>query len=65
MDQLKTVAWAEEQVKTSWALKWTETYRPVPRIWSSQPVQHFVNHIDRMGLRKPGEPSPSPERQDA
>ena len=67
MEQVKTVAWAEEQVKTSWALKWSETYRPVPRIWSSRPVQHFVNYIERMGLRKPGEPSQSPagEEDDA
>lgn len=64
MEQLKTVAWADEQAKTSWALKWSETYRPVPRIWSSRPVQHFVNHIDRMGLRKPGGPSTAPERDD-
>ena len=67
MEHVKTVAWAEEQVKASWALKWSETYRPVPRIWSSRPVQHFVNYIERMGLRKPGEPSQSPagEEDDA
>ena len=59
MEQVKTVAWAEEQVKVSWSLKWSETYRPVPRIWSSRPVQHFVNYIERMGLRKPGQPSQS------
>ena len=64
MEQLKTFAWAEEQVKTSWALKWSETYRPVPRIWSSRPVQHFVNYIDRMGLQKPGEPSQTPATKD-
>jgi uncharacterized membrane protein required for colicin V production len=60
MEHVKAVPLAEEQVKTSWALKWSETYRPVPRIWSSRPVQHFVNYIERMGLRKPGEPSQSP-----
>ncbi len=67
MEHVKTVAWAEEQVKASWSLKWSETYRPVPTIWSSRPVQHFVNYIERMGLHKPGEPSQSPagEEDDA
>ena len=60
MEPIKTVTWAEEQVKTSWALQWSEAYQPVPRIWSSRPVRHFVNHIERMGLRKPGERSQSP-----
>jgi uncharacterized membrane protein required for colicin V production len=60
MEHLKMVAWTQEQVKDSWSLKWSETYRPVPRIWSSRPVQHFVNYVDRMGLHKPGEPSNSP-----
>ena len=64
MEPLKAVAWAEDQVKSSWACKWSETYRPVPRIWSSRPVQHFVNRIERMGLQKPGEPSQSPADQD-
>jgi uncharacterized membrane protein required for colicin V production len=59
MEHVKTVAWAEEQVKVSWSLKWSETYQPVPKIWSSRPVQHFVNYIERMGLRKPGQPSQS------
>jgi uncharacterized membrane protein required for colicin V production len=64
MDQLKAVAWAEDQVKTSWAFKWSETYRPVPRIWSSRPVQHFVNYIDRMGLHEAGESSTAPPSKD-
>jgi uncharacterized membrane protein required for colicin V production len=60
LEQVKSVAWADEQVKVSWALKWSETYRPVPRLWSSRPVQHFVNYVERMGLRRPGDPSQSP-----
>ena len=64
MPYVKMVPWAEEQVKTSWSLKWSETYRPVPKIWTSIPVQHFVNYVDRMGLRKPGEPSQSPAGQE-
>jgi uncharacterized membrane protein required for colicin V production len=65
MEQVKTVAWAEEQVQSSWALKWTDTYQPVPRIWSSRPVQHFVNYVEQMGLRKPGQPSQSPADDEA
>ena len=33
---IETVPWAAEQVKTSLAVHWTETYQPVPRIWSSR-----------------------------
>jgi uncharacterized membrane protein required for colicin V production len=65
MEQLKAVAWADEQVKNSWAIKWSETYRPVPRIWSSRPVQQFVNYIERMGLQKPDQPSQSPATENA
>jgi uncharacterized membrane protein required for colicin V production len=60
MEPIKAVPWAEEQVKTSWAAKWDDEYHPVPRIWSSPPVRHLVNYVERMGLRKPGEPSQSP-----
>jgi uncharacterized membrane protein required for colicin V production len=60
LDQIKTISWADEQVKASWALKWSEAYRPVPRIWASPPVRNFVNYVERMGLRKPGEPSQVP-----
>jgi uncharacterized membrane protein required for colicin V production len=60
LDQIKTVSWAEGQVKTSWALQWNEAYQPVPKIWSSPPVRHFVNYVERMGLRKPGEPPEAP-----
>jgi uncharacterized membrane protein required for colicin V production len=34
LEQAKNVSWAEEQAKTSWALKWNEAYRPAHRIWS-------------------------------
>jgi uncharacterized membrane protein required for colicin V production len=60
-EQVKAVSWAEEQVKTSWGLRWNETYKPVPKIWSSRPVQHFVNHIERMGIRKPEDLTPPEE----
>jgi uncharacterized membrane protein required for colicin V production len=59
LEQLKSVPWAEEQAKASWALQWSATYQPVPRLWSSRPVRHFVDHITRMGLQRPGESSQS------
>jgi uncharacterized membrane protein required for colicin V production len=43
--------WAERQLTGSYALLWTETYRPIPRIWSIAPVRQFVEHIQRNGLR--------------
>jgi uncharacterized membrane protein required for colicin V production len=64
-EPIKTVPWAEEQVKTSWAAQWNEEYHPVPRIWSSPPVRHFVNYVERMGLRKASEPSQSPSGEAA
>jgi uncharacterized membrane protein required for colicin V production len=60
MQPIKQLPWAEEQVKSSWAAKWSEQYRPVPRIWSSRPVRQFVSYVERMGLQRPGEPSQSP-----
>ena len=59
-EPMQTVPWAQEQVKASWAIRWNETYQPVPKIWSSRPVRHFVDHIQRMGLQRPGEGSQSP-----
>jgi hypothetical protein len=43
--------WAERQLTGSYALLWTETYRPIPRIWSTPAVRQFVEHIQRNGLR--------------
>jgi uncharacterized membrane protein required for colicin V production len=60
LDWVKTIPWAEEQVKTSTALKWSDEYQPVPKIWSSVPVQHFVNHIRTMGLQTPDPGSAKP-----
>jgi uncharacterized membrane protein required for colicin V production len=64
MDQVKTVSWGEDQVKSSWALKWNETYQPAHRIWVSRPVRHFIDHIQRMGLHRPGDPSDTPAGDD-
>jgi uncharacterized membrane protein required for colicin V production len=60
LEQAKNVSWAEEQAKTSWALKWNEAYQPAHRIWTSRPVRHLVEHVQRMGIRKPGEVGEDP-----
>ncbi len=48
--RLKGVSWVDDQVRTSQALKWNTAYQPASRIWTSTPVQHFVQHVQRMGL---------------
>ncbi len=55
LKQIATIAWADEQVKSSWALRWNAEYQPAAKVWSSVPVQHFVNHIQLMGLQHPAE----------
>jgi uncharacterized membrane protein required for colicin V production len=50
MDQIETIPWADQQVKSSLALLWNGQYRPAARIWSSVPVRHFIGHVQRMGL---------------
>jgi uncharacterized membrane protein required for colicin V production len=43
--------WAQRQLVGSHALSWTATYRPIPRLWATEPVQQFVAHIQLNGLR--------------
>jgi uncharacterized membrane protein required for colicin V production len=57
LNEIKTVTWADEQAKASWALRLNEQYQPVPKIWSSRPVRDFVNHIQRMGIQGPSDGS--------
>jgi uncharacterized membrane protein required for colicin V production len=64
LDQVKSVPWAEDQAKASWALQLSADYQPVSKLWSSRPVKHFVSHINRMGLQRPGESSQWPVGQD-
>jgi uncharacterized membrane protein required for colicin V production len=52
---LKNIPRAEQQVATSKALALHKQYRPVDRIWSAPPVQHFVKTVQRMGLKSPSE----------
>jgi uncharacterized membrane protein required for colicin V production len=48
--QLVQVTWAEDQKRESFAWSWNEQYHPAARIWSAPPVQHFVQHVQKMGL---------------
>jgi uncharacterized membrane protein required for colicin V production len=59
-DRVKSIAWAQEQVSSSFAVRWNEQYQPATKIWSSPPVQHFVDHVQRMGLSTPGSSTASP-----
>jgi uncharacterized membrane protein required for colicin V production len=55
IDKVKTIPWADEQVRTSQALQWNERYQPAQRIWAMTPVQHFVGRIQQRGLLTPSE----------
>jgi len=59
LTHIQSISWAEEQAKSSRALQWNEQYQPVVRIWRSQPVSDFVNHIQRMGLQNPAQAVPA------
>ncbi len=48
--RVKGVDWAEEQATGSYALKWEGDYHPASKVWGSQPVQHFVAEVKRMGM---------------
>jgi uncharacterized membrane protein required for colicin V production len=50
---LKGVDWAQEQSKGSYALEWNTRYQPAEKVWTSQPVQHYVAQVKRMGLMQP------------
>jgi uncharacterized membrane protein required for colicin V production len=60
LTHLKNIQWVDEQAKSSEVLRWSDRYRPVPRIWSSPPVQHYVNHVRKRGLYAPAEPPAEP-----
>lgn len=62
--QIETIDWARKQAQSSQALAWNEKYHPASRIWHSVPVQHFVNHIQRMGIDEPADSAPQGHRED-
>lgn len=50
---VKKVPWADRQAEGSRVLQWNARYQPVTKVWTSRPVQHFVNQIQRMGIQPP------------
>ncbi len=63
--QLATITWADQQVKTSMALRWNEQFQPATKIWTAPPVQHFVGRIQRMGLQDPADENGKPDEPGA
>jgi uncharacterized membrane protein required for colicin V production len=47
------IDWARGQTKESYAWEWGEKYQPAQKIWTSQPVQLFVAHVQKYGLSAP------------
>ncbi|SIO66128.1 Uncharacterized membrane protein, required for colicin V production [Singulisphaera sp. GP187] len=62
---LKAVPWAEQQIATSRSMALNAQYHPVPRIWATPPVQHFVKHVQRMGLNRPDDADQPQEKEGA
>jgi hypothetical protein len=60
LDRVRAIPWADEQARTSLALRWTEKYQPVPKVWATSPVQHFVGRIQRMGIKGPADQASEP-----
>ena len=61
LQHIQQIPWAVKQVETSRSMALNERYHPVPRIWAAPPVQHFVRHIQRMGLNRPEPEEASPQ----
>jgi hypothetical protein len=60
-DLARHISWADRQTQGSYALKWTQEYQPVPRIWAAPPVRRFVEHIQRNGFSRSNEAEPAKE----
>jgi uncharacterized membrane protein required for colicin V production len=50
---VKQVPWATEMTRSSTVLTWHERYHPSEKIWDAAPVQHFVGHVQKMGVADP------------
>ncbi len=61
LTQAAAIPWADQQVKTSMALRWNEQYQPAAKIWASPPVQHATNIVYRMGVQRPADASDRPD----
>ena len=57
---IKQVPWATELTSSSTALTWNDQYRPSERIWAAPPVQHFVAHVQKMGVASPSSTPEAP-----
>ena len=53
LSYLHSHPWVARQTAESRALRWNERYQPADRFWATPPVQHWVGHIQRMGLTGP------------
>src|SRR3954447_13979375 len=42
-DLVQNAAWVQQQTNGSRALKWTDQYLPVPKIWATPAVRNFVS----------------------
>ena len=60
-ERLKDFPWVAQQANASRTLRWSERYQPVPKVWATPPVQSFVAHIQRMGLKSPTEREEEPQ----
>ncbi len=61
LTQIATIPWADQQAKTSLALRWNEQYQPAAKIWSSPPVQHIVGRVRRLGVQSPTDAAGQPD----
>jgi uncharacterized membrane protein required for colicin V production len=59
---LSKLPWVDEQSRSSYAWEWNTSYHPAARIWNAPPVQHFVAHVQRMGLMAPAEDKDKPTK---
>jgi Colicin V production protein len=57
---VKQHSWATDLTNSSTALTWNDQYRPSERIWTAAPVQHFVAHVQKMGIAGPPGPGETP-----
>jgi hypothetical protein len=50
---IKQTNWANDLSKESLALGWQDQYHPSEKIWAAAPVQHYVAHVQQMGIASP------------
>jgi len=50
---IKNTSWATDMTRASTVLTWHEQYHPSVKIWEAAPVQHFVAHVQKMGIAGP------------